>query len=144
MPYCISCRDEYKVLSVHQKCVLCSDTPIVHKPKTISCSECGEDFDPTSIARRKLGGKINQCIDCVDETAIKYAAVASGDGKGSQISILSFDSEEDKKKYIEFWKNVSGANKPKSCQLSRHASTDPKVKFKTITGVIASNHKGKA
>ena len=144
MPKCISCKDFFEKLSVLQKCIFCdvTDIPTV-KTNKILCIECNEEFDPTTPAKRKAGGLYNQCVECSEETAVKYAGVASADGKSASISILSFESEADKKKYLEFWAAQSGQNKPKACQLSAHTKTDPGVKFKTVKGITPMNHKGK-
>jgi len=107
------------------------------------CIICNEEFDSNSSEKRKVGGLINNCPDCSEETTIKYMGVSSADGKQAQATILKFESEEDKEKYIKFWKNNSGFNKGKSCQLGSHLSTDPKIKFKTISGFNPTNHKGK-
>lgn len=65
--------------------------------------------------------------------------------KGVGVTILSFESEEDRKKYSEFWKNNSGMNKAKNCQLGNHLSTMPKTTFKKVyENGIGMNHKGKA
>lgn len=145
MPKCISCKDTFEKLSNLQKCVFCDVTDIAAiKSNKIRCIECDDEFDPTTPAKRKAGGLYNQCVECSAETAVKYAGVASGDGKSSAISILSFEFESDKKKYLEFWAAQAGQNKPKACQLSSHTKTDPGVKFKTINKFIPSNHKGKA
>ena len=145
MPKCISCKENFEKLSGLQKCVFCdvTDIPSV-KSNKIRCVECDDEFDPTTPAKRRVGGLYNQCVDCSEETAVKYAGVASGDGKGSQINVLSFSSEADKNAYINFCQNTSGLHRGKSCQLSAHAKTDPGIKFKTITGVIPTNHKGKS
>lgn len=145
MPKCIGCNTNYEKLSQLQKCVLCdvTDIPVV-KTNKIRCVECDDEFDPTTPAKRKAGGLYNQCVECSDETAVKYAGVASGDGKSSSVSILSFESEADKKKYLEFWSSQAGNSKGKECQLSRHTKTDPGVKFKTVKGDLPMNHKGRA
>lgn len=146
MAQCVSCKGEYKVLSDLQKCVLCGDDEgfSKSKPKLTRCVVCDEDFDPTTPARRKLGGKINQCIDCYDEPVVKYAGVVNADGKQAGVEILKFESDEDKEKYLEYWRNISGYNKGKNgSQFNAHSKTDPGVKFKTIVSHIAANHKGK-
>lgn len=110
----------------------------------MKCVECDEEFDHTSPARRKLGGKINQCIDCLEENTVKYLGVQAADGKSAQSTILKFKSDADRQKYLEFWQNNSGLHKAKSCQLGNHLSTDPGVQFETVVGHVATNHKGKA
>jgi hypothetical protein len=112
--------------------------------KIIQCVECGFEFNPCSPEKRRAGGKINQCLECSEETTVKYAGVQAADGKQSQATILKFQSEQDKNKYLDFWKVTSGMLKGKSCQLSRTAPTTPNIKFKTITSFVPTNHKGKA
>ena len=144
MPICSSCKEEFKVLSAFQKCVLCTDY-VPPKPKMMKCTECEEEFDHTAPARRKLGGKINQCIDCLEENTVKYAGVVNADGKQAGVEILKFESDEDKEKYLEYWRNISGYNKGKNgSQFNAHSKTDPGVKFKTIVSHIAANHKGRS
>jgi len=113
--------------------------------KIISCKSCGFDFDLLSPEKRKRGGLINVCVDCLEEEdVVKYAGVQAADGKQSQATILKFNNQKDKERYISFWKNNSGWNKGKSCQLGSHISTDPKIKFETIVAHNPTNHKGKA
>jgi ribosomal protein S27E len=111
--------------------------------KVIKCTECEEEFDLCSIEKKRAGGLATTCPDCSKETVVKYIGLQAADGKQSQATILSFLSEEDKKKYMSFWKNNSGWNKGKSCQLGAHLSTTPNVKFDTIVGFSPTNHKGK-
>jgi hypothetical protein len=108
------------------------------------CTECGFDFDHNSIEKKKVGGKINTCVDCSTESAVKYVGLQAADGKQSQATILKFKSEADKNKYIAFWQNNSGLHKAKNCQLGNHLSTTPNVHFETITGFNPTNHKGKS
>ena len=110
----------------------------------ISCVVCGDDFDPNSSAKRRVGGRRTERIDCTNETTVKYAGVQAADGKQSQATILKFKSESDKSNYIAFWQNNSGYFKSKSCQLGNHLSTTPNINFETITAFIPTNHKGKA
>lgn len=109
-----------------------------------NCIECGEEYDPNSIDRKQKGGKYTVCGDCAIETAVKYAGVQAADGKQAQATILKFSSETDKNKYISFWKNNSGYNKGKSCQLGKHLSTTPAIQFQTIVHHKPTNHKGKS
>lgn len=108
------------------------------------CVVCQDEFDLHSKAKVKIGGKANECPDCAEETTVKYAGLQAADGKQSQATILRFSSEQDKNKYIEFWKVTSGMYKGKSCQLSKTAPTTPNISFKTITAFTPTNHKGKA
>lgn len=107
------------------------------------CSICECEFDINSTEKKKAGGFINHCPQCSNEENPKYLGVASADGKFNQISILKFESKEDRQKYANYWKNNSGLNKSKSCQLGKHLSTDPNIKFKSIQSFSPTNHKGK-
>lgn len=107
------------------------------------CVECEEEFDLNSQAKKLAGGKITNCAECSEETAVKYAGVQAADGKQSQAAILKFESESDKKRYIAFWQNNSGLHRGKSAQLGAHLSTDPGIKFETVVAHEATNHKGK-
>ncbi len=108
------------------------------------CQECEAEFNPFSLEKKKAGGLITFCPNCSEETTVKYAGVQSADGKGAQASILKFQSEKDRSRYIAFWQNNSGLFKNKGCQISRGLSTDPGIKFETIVGFVPTNHKGKA
>jgi hypothetical protein len=108
------------------------------------CAACEEEFDPNSSAKRKAGGLIIHCPECSSEPTIKYAGLQAADGKQNQATIIKFESESDKEAYIRFWKNNSGFNKGKSCQIGNHLSTTPGIKFTTIVSHKPTNHKGKA
>jgi hypothetical protein len=110
----------------------------------MNCVECDIDFDLHSPAKVRVGGRINTCPDCSEETVVKYAGVQAADGKQSQATILKFNTEQDKTNYISFWRNNSGFNKGKSCQLGNHLSTTPAISFQTVQGFNPTNHKGKA
>lgn len=107
------------------------------------CIHCECEFDLNSPEKRRAGGRINECADCSEENVIKYAGVQAADGKQTQATILKFESESDRSRYLAFWKNNSGFNKGKSCQLGNHLSTTPDIKFETITDFNPTNHKGK-
>jgi len=108
------------------------------------CIHCDDEFDLNSFAKIKAGGKANECVDCSEETTTKYAGVQAADGKQAQATILKFSSDDDKEKYLSFWRNNSGFNKGKSCQLGAHLSTTPGIKFETVVAFNPTNHKGKA
>ena len=107
------------------------------------CTGCGESYNDQSPEKIKAGGLIIHCPDCSEENEVKYIGLQSADGKQAQATILQFSSDEDKRKYLSFWKNNTGYNKGKSCQLGNHLSTTPKISFKTVSGFAATNHKGK-
>lgn len=109
----------------------------------MECVDCGFRFDSRSPLKLRVGGKINTCPDCSNEPAVKYLGLQSGDGKQAGITVLQFSSVADREKYSDFWKNNSGANVGKSCQLGTHLSTTPGISFRTVTQSAATNHKGK-
>lgn len=108
------------------------------------CVSCGSQFDPLSPAKQRAGGRINTCASCSDEPVVKYLGLANGDGKQASITVLAFESANDRSRYSEFWRNNSGIHRGKSCQLGSHLSTDPGVRFRTVTQSTATNHKGRA
>ncbi len=111
------------------------------------CVHCGDKFDPRSPQKLKAGGKINECPNCVDELGTsgppKYLGVAAGDGKMTGLTILKFQSEKDREAYAAMWRNNSGQNVGKSCQLGTHLTSSIGVKFETVQATQAVNHKGK-
>ena len=89
---------------------------------TKTCVHCDITFDLNSTAKKRAGGKINECADCVEElgteTAVKYLGLQAGDGKTNALSIVAFESNEDRQAYSSAWKVVTGFHKGKSCHLS--------------------------
>jgi len=113
--------------------------------KIINCSECDVQFDQHSREKRKVGGISTHCVDCSEETVVKYAGVAAGEGKAANVSILKFNSERDRSNYLSFWQANTGLHKGKSCHLSRGLKSTPDIKFETRATFVANpNHKGKA
>ena len=108
-----------------------------------TCVACDTKFDPQSPAKLRAGGRINTCPDCSDEPVVKYLGLANGDGKQASVTILAFDSPKDRERYSDYYRNNAGYHKGKSCQLGAHLSTDPGVKFRTVTQSTATNHKGR-
>lgn len=111
--------------------------------KTVVCKACENEFDLHSTAKKNAGGLAIHCPDCSEESVVKYAGVQAADGKQSQATILKFNSDVDKEKYLNFWKNNSGLYKNKGCQLGSHLSTTPKIDFETVVDFNPTNHKGK-
>lgn len=110
----------------------------------IECSICGDEFNPRAPEKKRVGGLINNCADCSEESTVKVIGLQAADGKQAQVQILSFNSDRDRQAYLNFWQNNTGLHKGKSCQLGTHLSTTPKVSFKTIQKHTPTNHKGKA
>ncbi|TXH60586.1 MAG: hypothetical protein E6Q89_00635 [Bacteroidia bacterium] len=114
------------------------------------CKHCGDEFNINSLEKKRIGGLINECPDCVEENGgdlspPKYLGVQSGDGKMASISLLSFKDEKSRSSYARAWKNNSGQNKGKSCQLGRHLTSMSGMKFKLVGENRGNeNHKGKS
>ena len=85
------------------------------------CKHCGIEFNTTSARKVEVGGKINECADCVEELGTETAAttigVMSGEGKIGMVTILRFDDPKNAKAYMKAWKHSTGHNKGKSCQM---------------------------
>lgn len=107
------------------------------------CVECSCMFETNSPAKVRAGGRISTCPECSEESTVKYLGLANGDGKQASVTVLAFDSSSDREKYSSFYRNNAGYHKGKSCQLGSHLSTDPGVKFRTVTQSSATNHKGR-
>jgi len=106
------------------------------------CVHCECNFDPETPYKRRVGGRINECPDCVVELETEIPetirAVSSGDGKMACIQILKFESEEDADLYRKGWDQWSGWNNQRSGSVHDVAFT--KVGENSGNG----NHKGKA
>jgi hypothetical protein len=114
------------------------------------CKWCESEFNLFSRQKKLAGGLINECPDCLeelggDQSPPKYLGVASGDGKMASITLLAFEDQKSREKYANAWRNNSGQNKGKSCQLGTHLTSMSGMKFKKIgENAGNSNHKGKA
>lgn len=113
------------------------------------CIHCADDFDATSRQKRIAGGKINECPECVEtlgtETTVAYLGVCMGEGKQGGVQILAFEDDSSRSAYLKGWRNNSGQNKGKSCQLGGHLSSTGGIRFKKKGETPAnSNHKGRA
>lgn len=112
------------------------------RARSRTCVVCDVNFDPNSHAKKMIGGKINTCPDCSEEPAVKYLGLSSGDGKQAGVTVLKFESKEDREVYRQAWWVNSGMMVGKSCQLGIQTHT-PAVRFKTVTAATATNHKGR-
>lgn len=114
------------------------------------CRHCGERFNIHSTEKQALGGRIDECPACLremggDPSPPKYLAVAAGNGKMSDITVLKFEDEASREAFRQGWLNNSGFNKGKSCQLGSHLTPMTGMKFDTVAENRANdNHKGKA
>ena len=115
---------------------------------TKDCVHCGVEFNLRSTAKIKAGGKINECPDCVEElgteTAVKYLGLQAGDGKANALSIVAFESDEDRDSYSRAWKAVTGFHKGKSCHLSGSQTNIGNRPMRHVSYAGGNgNHKGK-
>lgn len=111
----------------------------------IDCAVCEETFDLHSPEKKKAGGLRNHCPDCAEETAVPYLAVNGADGKMAGLTILAFDSAEDREKYKKAWHNNTGMNKGKSCHLSKCNIPMNGMKFRRVGENFGNeNAKGRA
>lgn len=109
------------------------------------CVQCGDEFDLHSPLKAHAGGKINECPDCCNETAVRYLGLTSGDGKAAGVTILSFNSRSDREKYKHAWMATSGMHKGKSCNMSPSAPIMSGLKFNKVHEYgLGMNHKGKS
>ena len=113
------------------------------------CTHCEIDFNPKSSAKKRAGGKINECPDCVEELqteiAVKYLGLPAGDGKANALSIVAFESTEDRESYSRAWKAVTGFHKGKSCHLSGSQTSIGNRPMRHVSHTGGNgNHKGKA
>jgi hypothetical protein len=108
------------------------------------CVSCDDEFDENSPEKRRAGGLRTHCPDCSVETAVRYAGFAAGEGKQASVQIMSFASEKDRARYLDYWRATSGLNTGKNCQLAFRGA-EPKVEKKVVTTQYGNtNHKGRA
>jgi|TARA_R110002020_G_scaffold67820_3_gene177906 hypothetical protein len=113
------------------------------------CVHCEDSFDTTSQFKKTVGGKINECPSCVEdlgtETAVKYLGLQAGDGKTNALSVVAFESTDDRENYSRAWKAVTGFHKGKSCHLSGTQTNIGGRPMRHVAHVGGNgNHKGKA
>lgn len=114
-----------------------------------TCKHCEIEFNVNSRQKRLVGGYINECADCVeerggDQSPPRYLGVTSGNGKMCDVTILKFDDHKSRAAFKKAWRNNSGQNLGKECQLGEHISSTAGLKF----GIVSENrgndnHKGK-
>lgn len=114
------------------------------------CRHCGEVFNTGSQHKRRVGGYIDECPWCVeerggDDSPPKYLAISAGNGKMSDITLLKFNSPEDRARFKRNWDTNSGRNRGKSCQLNRNTGGTGGIRFSIVAENRANdNHKGKS
>ena len=106
------------------------------------CKHCGDDFDTNSTYKRRVGGYINECPDCVEEMGGDPAPVirgfVTGDGKMAAMQILKFKNTSDADQYGKNWNNNSGWQ-------NRRTNSMNDIHFEKVgENIGSSNHKGKA
>jgi len=108
------------------------------------CVECGAEFDPSSKAKRAIGGLRTHCPDCSEETTVRYFGTSAGEGKQASVQVLKFNSQADREAYAKYWRASSGLNTGKQCQMAFRAN-EVNIQFQTrATFQGNTNHKGKA
>ena len=107
-----------------------------------TCKHCGDDFNHRSAYKRRVGGYINECPDCVEEMGGDPAPVirgfVTGDGKMAAMQILKFKNASDAEQYGKNWNNNSG------WQNKRTGSMNDIYFEKVGENIGSSNHKGRA
>ena len=109
--------------------------------KLKDCKHCGIEFNPNSQTKKRVGGYINECPDCVEdlgtETSVRYRGVIAGDGKMAAISIVKFESNEDAEAYVKAFNSTGafGYRKTNRCNSIMHTHVG--------SNIGNSNHKGK-
>lgn len=65
------------------------------------CIHCSVEFDPHTPAKRAVGGKINECVDCVEELGTEVAIRHQGvtDFSNNDVQVLSFNSRHELDKF---------------------------------------------
>ena len=109
----------------------------------MECIHCEAEFDPNSPAKRRAGGRINECPDCAQETSVRYLAGSSNGGKVAGIEVLKFESQEDRARYARWRAVASGMHKGKSCPLG-DVTPCPVTRVQAVTSFGGNdNHKGR-
>jgi len=116
-------------------------------PQLKECVHCHYDFDLRSTAKRNAGGKINECPDCVEElgteTAVKYLGLTSGEGKMATLSIVAFESVEDREAYGKAWQAATDPYQSSPRTMSEVSGSLGSVKMRHVSHNAANpNHKG--
>lgn len=113
------------------------------------CKHCGVEFNLYAPEKKSAGGYINECASCVyerggDNSPPKYLGVTAGNGKLSDVTILKFKTHAEREAYKSAWRNNSGQNKGKECQLGAHLTTMTGMSFEVVAENRGNdNHKGK-
>ena len=108
--------------------------------KMKQCKHCETLFDHESILKKRIGGYINECPDCVlelkTEKAVRYRGVVGAEGKMAALSIVAFNSESEADQYVSTFNDCGfGRKKTNNCNLINH--------YHVGNNIANSNHKGK-
>ena len=111
------------------------------------CVHCEYEFDTRSTAKKNAGGKINECPDCVEElgteTAVKYLGLTSGEGKMATLSIVAFESVEDREAYGQAWRSATDPYQSNARNMSEVSGSLGSVKMRHVSHNAGNpNHKG--
>lgn len=110
-----------------------------------TCSVCEEEFNPNSYEKKRARGNVNHCPDCSVDKAPVLLGVNGADGKMAATDILRFPNQESADGYRSAWRQSTGYNKGKSCQMRNTCALDlDAAKFNVVTRNAGNeNHKGK-
>jgi hypothetical protein len=91
------------------------------------CKHCGIDFNTRSPRKAQVGGKINECPDCVEELGTESGpvsrGVSAGDGKQGMVTIMRFENKQQGDEYMRMWKQSTGFHRGKACQMGQTCMT---------------------
>jgi NAD-dependent SIR2 family protein deacetylase len=72
-----------------------------------SCIHCDAEFETQSSHKKRVGGKINECADCVEELQTETAIKHLGSIEDEIVKVVSFSSKEDLEAYNEALKSFN-------------------------------------
>lgn len=72
-----------------------------------NCVYCDVEFETQSSRKRNVGGKINECPDCVEELQTETAIKHLGSVEENGVKVVSFSSKEDLEAYNEALKSFN-------------------------------------
>ena len=81
-----------------------------------ACIHCEDYFNQHSTLKKRVGGYVNECPDCVielrTEKHVRYRGVVGAEGKMAALSIVAFNSEAEADQYVSSF-NSCGFGKKK-------------------------------
>ena len=119
----------------------------INNNNTKQCVHCEYEFDLDSTMKKQVGGRINECPECVQElgteTTVKYLGLTSGDGKMANLSIVAFDSEEDRAAYGAAWQAATDPYTSSPSRMSEVSGSFGGVRIRHVDHQAGNpNHKG--